>query len=159
MKQSVWVLAMANRAGFTLIEVMVSVLIISTVVMALYSMSANSGFIYTKSIQDMKTNGYLSFLVANKNYGFDNISLDLDRLLEGYELENELRKELKATKVSILYEELQTIDMSKFDMKETPEYKENTKEQNQAQMLFEIGRTSLLFKEKSNASLLRLRIP
>jgi prepilin-type N-terminal cleavage/methylation domain-containing protein len=152
---------MVKRGGFTLIEVMVSVLIITTVVMALYTMNGNSSFIYTKSVKEMESNGYLSFLVANKKYGFENDSLDMERFLEGYDLESELRKKLKDTKVKIVYEELSTLDMSEFDIQEDApqEYQEEKREKQQAQMLFEIGRTSLLFEKKSTASIVRLRVP
>ncbi|MDY0121800.1 MAG: prepilin-type N-terminal cleavage/methylation domain-containing protein [Sulfurimonas sp.] len=152
---------MAKREGFTLIEVMISVLIISTVVMALYTMNGNSSFIYTKSVKEMESNGYLSFLVANKKYGFESDSLDMDRLLEGYDLEDALRQKLKAIKLKIAYDELYTLDMSEFDVKEdAPDaYQEDKKEKNQASMVFEIGKTSLVFEQKSNASVLRLRVP
>ena len=109
----------------------------------------------------MESNGYLSFLVANKKYGFESDSLDMERLIEGFALEDELRKKLKTIKLKITYDELYTLDMSEFDIKEDApeEYQEDKKEKNQASMVFEIGKTSLLFEQKSNASVLRLRVP
>lgn len=64
MKRSVSDLGMAKkmRKAFTLIEVMVSVMIITVVVMALYAMNGNTSFIYEKSVHAMPVNQYLSFL-------------------------------------------------------------------------------------------------
>lgn len=159
MKPCVSGLPMAKRAAFTLIEVMVSVMIITTVVMALYSMNGNSSFIYEKTIKNAKYTGYLSFLVANENYGFESDTLDLERLLEGFDLEDELRRDLKDTKLNIRYERVSTIDLSEFDMQEMPdEMQEDSKAKEQSQAIFEIGKTTMGFEDE-NIFLHRIRIP
>ena len=159
MKPCVSGLPMAKRSAFTLIEVMVSVMIITTVVMALYTMNGNSSFIYEKTLKNAQYTGYLSFLVANEKYGFESDTLDLERLLEGFELENELRRTLKEIKLTIRYDEVSTIDLSAFDMQDMPkEMQEDTKQKEQSGAIFEIGRSSLSFDEDV-AFITRIRIP
>lgn len=150
---------MAKRGAFTLIEVMVSVMIITTVVMALYTMNGNNSFIYEKTLKSAKYTGYLSFLVANDSYGFENDSGDLQRLVESFDLEDELRRTLKETKLTIRYDEVSTIDLSEFDMQDKPEEtQEDSREEEQSSALFEIGKSSLIFEEDV-AFITRIRIP
>lgn len=151
-------LLMAKRGAFTLIEVMVSVMIITTVVMALYSMNGNSSFIYEKTLSSGKYTSYLSFLVDNSAYGFESDSLDLERLVEDFEIEDDLRRSLKDTKIKISYDEVTTIDLSEFDMQDLPdEMQEDSKQEEQNNAIFEIGKTSLHFDDDS-AFITRIRI-
>jgi len=100
------------RDAFTLIEVMVAVMIISVVIMALMQMYANSTHIFTSMKQQTKINQYSSFLISNENYGFDDKNIYLHALVRDFDVENDLRRELKEIKIKMLYKTLETIDIS-----------------------------------------------
>jgi len=115
MKLSVLVWGMAKqglpqRDGFTLIEVMVSVMIISVVIMALIKMYANNTHIYTTLKLQTDTNQYSSFLISNDDYGFENKEVRLNDLLGEFDLNDDLRRKLKMIKVKLTYQELQQIE-------------------------------------------------
>jgi prepilin-type N-terminal cleavage/methylation domain-containing protein len=137
------------RRAFTLIEVMVSVMIISVVIMALLQMSANSIHIFSATKSQLKTNQYLSFLIANKDYGFENKNIYLYDLIQDFEVEDDLRRALKKIKVAILYQELESIDLS--------EDTNNTQETSNSGIVLEIGKSVLKAKDDSS-SMMRLRI-
>ena len=137
------------RRAFTLIEVMVSVMIISVVIMALLQMNANNTHIFSATKKQLKTNQYLSFLIANKDYGFEDKNIYLDDLIQDFEVENDLRRELKRIKVAIVYQELESIDLSE-DMNDTQESSNSV-------IVLEIGKSVLKTKDDSS-SMMRLRI-
>jgi len=101
-----------ERDAFTLIEVMVAVMIISVVIMALMQMYANNTHIFTSMKQQTKINQYSSFLISNENYGFNDKNIYLHALVRDFDLENDLRRELKDIKIRMLYKKLETIDIS-----------------------------------------------
>ena len=102
----------ADRDAFTLIEVMVAVMRISVVIMALMQMYANNTHIFTSMKQQTKINQYSSFLISNENYGFNDKNIYLHALVRDFDLENDLRRELKDIKIRMLYKKLETIDIS-----------------------------------------------
>lgn len=134
------------RKAFTLIEVMVAVLIISVVVMALFEMKGNSSHIFLNLTQKLETNQYLSFLISNDDYGFEQDTITADKLLKDFDLERDLRQNLKKVKVDLIYQKLEDIDMN-----------EQEDENLSSGMIFEIGKT-ILKTEKSSASLPRIRL-
>ena len=152
-----------GRKAFTLIEVMVSVVIISTVIMALIKLFANNTHIFSSLQKKNQMSQSLSFMMSNYNYGFSDEKVSLDDLLEDFDVESDLRRELKASKVEIVYTEIDTIDMSEFDGtdEENEElYDEDVEEEvkeSSSNLVFEIGRT-VLKNEDSSAALLRIRL-
>ncbi|OIP55183.1 MAG: hypothetical protein AUK54_04340 [Helicobacteraceae bacterium CG2_30_36_10] len=141
------------KSAFTLIEVLVSVMIISVVIMALIKMNANNTHIFSSLKQQTKTNQYASFLIANEEYGFENKSVLINDLLSEFDLQNDLRRELKNIKAEIIYQELQLIDMSEEDSTlETAEDTEVT-----SNIILEIGK-SILKTDESSTALLRIGI-
>ncbi|MBE0513717.1 prepilin-type N-terminal cleavage/methylation domain-containing protein [Sulfurimonas sp.] len=94
----------AQRGGFTLLEVMIAVMILSVVIMALLQMYANGAHIFKSVNMKSQTNQYISFLVANKKYGFKNDTFSLDKLVDEFEIEDELRRELRDIKVELLFD-------------------------------------------------------
>lgn len=114
MKRFVSVSLMANmprcRSAFTLIEVMLSVLIITLVIAALYSMRANSSFLMQQTVQKNHVQNAQSFLLGNYDYGFIKESVTLDKLLEGFDVEDTLRRRLKNEKLLIDYMPTDSID-------------------------------------------------
>ena len=135
-----------SRRAFTLIEVMVAVMIISVVIMALLEMQGNSSHIFSKFSSQIKVSQYSSFFISNKDYGYEDESVSLDDLLNEFRVEDDLRRELKEIKAKIVYEELDTIDMSESDEEEVS-----------VGMVFEIGKTILNIDDYSTA-LVRFKI-
>jgi len=125
-------------------EVMVAVMIISVVIMALLEMQGNTTQIFSKVGNTLKLNQYTSLFISNKDYGFENKSVDLDDLLSEFKVENELRRELKTIKVKVDYQELKRFDMSEI-------------EEGSSNMVFELGKTTLNVDD-SFASIVRFRI-
>lgn len=150
----------SSKKAFTLIEMMISVIIISTVILALLEMQGNTNFIFSKLKSKLSINQYLSFFIANDKYGFDKDSISLDDLISDFKVENELRRELKEIKVKVIYEELDTIDMSEMDEEDVEaivEVEDGEVKDTDSSIVFEIGRT-VLELEDSSASLMRFRI-
>jgi len=140
------------RAGFTLIEVMIAVVIISTVIMALLEMRGNSSHLFLNFGKKLEVNQFASFLVSNSEYGFEDDKTTLDKLLSDYDITDDLRRELKNTKLEILHQELKTIDTS-----EDSEELEDSDENISSSMVFEISKSLMKFEETST-SLIRFRV-
>ena len=126
------------RKGFTLIEVMVSVLIISLVIAGLLEMRGNGTHKLLSLKKQISTNEFNSFLIGNKKYGFESTSGSSDKLLSEFRLESDLRKELKKINIKVKYKIIDSIDMG-------------------SGMIFEIGKTTLNVDE-SSSSLTRLKL-
>ncbi|MFA5233623.1 MAG: prepilin-type N-terminal cleavage/methylation domain-containing protein [Sulfurimonas sp.] len=95
-----------QRDGFTLLEVMIAVMILSVVIMALLQMYANGAHIFKSADMRSQTNQYISFLTGNEKYGLQNDTFSLDALVEEFEVEDELRRELRDIKVELLFESI-----------------------------------------------------
>ena len=110
MKRSVSALDM--RKGFTLVEVMVAVLIISVVIMALLQMRGHSAHIFSSLSDKTKANAYLSFMLSNDAYGFESQTLTADVLLGDFDLDDGLKEALKQVRIELLYQELDPIELN-----------------------------------------------
>ena len=139
-------LAWDMRKAFTLLEVMVAVLIISIVIMALLQMRGHSAHIFSSLTQKLQVNQYLSFLVSNDDYGFEQDNLTADKLLKDFDVERGLRQSLKKVKIDLIYQELDPIDLAELD-----------DENLSSGMIFEIGKT-ILKTDVSSVSLPRIRL-
>ena len=152
-----------GRSAFTLIEVMVSVVIISTVIMALIKLFANNTHIFASLQKKNETSQSLSFMMSNYNYGFEDDKITLYDLVEDFDLESDLKRKLKDTKIELIYQELDKIDMSEFDGtdKENEDlYEEDVEEDVKnasSSLVFEIGKTVLKTGDSSSA-LMRIRL-
>lgn len=133
-----------NKA-FTLIEVMVAVMIISVVIMALVKMYANNNFLLTSYKKQIRSNEDLYFLIGNKDYGFEDKDTYLYNLVQEFDIDDDLRRKLKQTKVKIIYQEVKTMDLSD---------DENGSGTN---MVLEIG-NSIVKTDTASSAMLRLRI-
>lgn len=133
-----------SKSAFTLVEVMVAVMIISVIIMTLLKLQGNTNHIYSRLDKSLNINQYSSFLISNKEYGFENKSIVLDDLLSEFELEDKLRRELKNIKLNITYNELESIDM------------QESKETN-SQVTLEVGK-SLLKTDDSITSIIRFKL-
>jgi prepilin-type N-terminal cleavage/methylation domain-containing protein len=137
------------KRGFTLIEVMVAVMIISIVIMGLLQMYSNNTHIFSAIKKQIKTNQYVSFLVSSDDYGFENKDIYLYDLVKDFDFESDLKRELKAIKAKVIYEEIETIDLS--------EDSNESQNAGSSAVVLEIGRTVLQSDEFSTA-FMRLKI-
>lgn len=133
------------RAAFTLIEVMVAVMIISVVILAMVQMYSNNSFLFDSYKKHAKISQYSSFLIANKEYGYEEKRVTLYDLLNEFDMENDLRRRLKQQKVELDYKVLKNIDLSEESNESAP------------QMSLEIGE-SLLRMNKNSVALMRLQL-
>jgi len=146
-----------RKAAFTLIEVMVAVVIISVVIMAFIKLFANNSHIFSTLDEKSKNNQYLSFLISPSDYGLENKEIVLYDLVQEFDLEDALRRDLKNIKVKLVYQELETIDMGEYESISESEIQEENKEEKIASsMVFEIGKTVLKIQNTS-VSMLRIR--
>ena len=140
---------MPKRGAFTLIEVMVSVMIISVVIAALLQMRGNTS---NKLIQLNKmnlSNQYTSFLISvDDKYTKEDSHMDMKRLVEEFDLDTDLRKKLSSIPLELSYKKIKTIDMSKSDNEDNSE---------QSQIVFEIGQTTMHTKSFTN-NLIRVQL-
>jgi len=143
-----------NRRGFTLIEVMVAVMIVSVVIAALLQMQGSTidKFFGIKNM--MKTNQYSSLLLSQREkYGFEKSHLSMYQLVEDFDLESDLRRRLKRDRLSLDYKELATYDTSEYN--DTTD--ENSETTGSLGVVFEIGKTIFKIKDDSH-SFIRIKI-
>lgn len=133
-----------SKKGFTLIEVMIAVVIISTVIMALLVMRGNSSHMFMSFSDKLELNQYISFLTSNTKPNGDNNTTTIENILSDFDINDDLRKKLKNIKVKIIYQELTQIDLS-----------QNNNENNSSSKIFEINKM-ILKTDKTSTSLLRL---
>ena len=128
-----------KRDAFTLLEVMVAVLIVSVVIATIFQLKgdANTKLFFLQSA--INETQYNSFLLGNsQKYGFGKSNISLNELVNEFDLESDLRRELKAVKVSINYDKKDAIDIP-------------------TGSVLEIGKTKLESKNFST-SILRVRL-
>lgn len=145
---------MSKREGFTLIEVMVAVMIISVVVAALLQLQSNNTESFRHLRQIQRNLQHLSLLSGSK-YGYENDTITLDRTLDRFDIEDDLRRELKAVRVNLLYQPLERIDTKEFDVALGETNASSTEE---SPLVIEIGRTVMQLPSGS-VSLMRIRLP
>jgi len=129
----------SKKDGFTLIEVMVAVMIVSVVVAALWQMrgDATQKFLFLEKMQ--KSNEYATFLLGNaQKYGFDKSTISMRNLLDDFDLESDIRRKLKEIKVTLSYEVIDAID-------------------DNDSMVLEVGQTTMDF-EDTHLSMVRMRL-
>jgi hypothetical protein len=92
---------------------MVAVMIVSVVIASLLTLQGNSSHILMKLQQNQESDHFSTFLLYNKDYGMQKHKeeISLYRLVEDFDMDDDLRRELKSKKVTIEYKELQKIDL------------------------------------------------
>jgi prepilin-type N-terminal cleavage/methylation domain-containing protein len=147
-----------GRNAFTLIEVMVAVMIVSVVIAALLQMKGNTNHKFIQLKKIVTENQYNTFLISvDDKYSFETSNTDLYRLVDNFDLENDLRRKLKSIKTKVSYEKLDVYDSGDLsdDSEENEEGEEG--ENGGIDIIFEIGKTSLKSEEFS-LSLMRVKI-
>jgi len=96
-------------------------MIVSVVIAALLKMRGDTNHLFMKIQKDQHYTQLSTFLVWNKKYGLDKSHTTLYNLVDDFDMDDELRRELKQTTVDIEYKELKRIDieMNTFTVGET----------------------------------------
>ena len=129
-------------------EVMVAVMIVSVVIAALFQVRGDASNKLSNIKKMIETNQYNSFLLFTDKYGFDTSRINMQSLVDDFDLESDLRRKLNAIKLNLEYQELQVIDTNEF----------NSSEQDASTgLIFEIGNSMMKSKEFTS-SLLRIKI-
>lgn len=158
------------RKGFTLIEVMVSVVIISVVIGALLQIFSNNTHFFSqfKSKIDLAWRSSL-LLYQDEIGGFkekkdDEIEEDifLDELVKKFNIDDDLRRELKKIEADVTYKAVSIIETDEMEMdvnesdQELATQYEEAKEKSDGVVL-EIGKTSFKIGDEST-TFLRLNL-
>jgi hypothetical protein len=121
-------------------------------------MFANNTHIFSTLTQKSKINSYISLFISNPDYGLEDKKISLDDLVSDFDLQSDLRRELKETKAEIIYQELESIDLREYDEDEsTSNFSENEVANTDSGIIFEIGKSSIKIYD-SSASLLRIKL-
>ena len=91
---------------------MVAVMIVSVVIAALFKLRGDTNHLFSKIQESQKNSCYATFLLWNQKYGLDKAKtkVDLYRLVEEFDMDDALRRELKAHKAEINYNRVDTIE-------------------------------------------------
>ena len=154
------------RRGFTLIEVMVSVVIISVVIATLLQLFGSNARIFEISQKKVNISMLGSLLVGVTDLGMEKEEIFLDDLIGDFKVENELRQTLKDKKVYIDYEELLILDGADFEEEAQKIVDENDvsggdeidAEQSSGALSIEIGRTIFRLNDQTS-SFTRIKLP
>jgi len=102
-------------------------MIVSVVIAALLKLRGDTNHLFMQIQQSQKQSTTGTFLLWNRNYGLDDSSTNLYRLVENFDIDDDLRRELKNIKVEIKYKRIKDIelDMMTFEVGETELYSED----------------------------------
>lgn len=150
---------MQQRAGFTLIEIMVSVVIISTVVMAILQLFSNNTRFFLNLDGRSTLISQASLLIGAKDYGFESKKVTLYDLIDGFDVDNDVRRTLKSYVIELDYIEVMRLDADDMadNAEELREEDETERETSSGSASLEIGRTTLKSKDQ-RSSFLRIKL-
>jgi len=143
-----------STPAFTLVEVLVSVVIISVVIGALLQIFSNNAFTFRSVNTKITETNRVTLLIGNTLYGLEDDKVPLDELLKEFNLEDELRRRLKKVKVEILYTELQSIDFddaAEAIAQDSDEDQGLIQDAAEASSALEIGRTTMIIDHQSSS--------
>jgi len=150
--------------AFTLIEVLVSVMIISVVIGALLQLFSTNSHSFSSVQQKILQTHKTSLLLGNAVYGYEKKSIDLAELVKDFNIDDDLRRKLKREKVTIIYTEVTSVDFDDAAESIAEIQKEDNlnneaieTESGAATNSIEVGRTTLKLAEQSS-SFLRVKL-
>jgi len=146
------------RKGFTLLEVMIAVMIISLVIGVLLQLYSNN----TRLFSSMRGHSELcmrsSLLIGNQDYGYENESVTLDRLVQDFDIDDDLRRKLKKYKTKISYNQVKDLEQESEQLHASVETYDEQNQDGLKETSMEIGRSSFEMDEFQTAYLrLKLR--
>jgi prepilin-type N-terminal cleavage/methylation domain-containing protein len=149
--------------GFTLLEVLVAVMIIAVVIGSLIQLFANNASTFASVRQKILHTNTTSVLLGNEIYGYEKTKTDLAELVKDFNIDDDLRRQLKNVKVEIVYSEVTSIDfgeaaesIAELDSSDTGE-DSLIQEATEAVTALEIGRTTMKVNDQSS-SFLRVKL-
>lgn len=141
------------RKGFTLIEVMVAVVIISLVIGVLLQLFSNN----TRLFSSMRGHSELcmrsSLLIGNIQYGYENEKVSLADLVQDFDIDDTLRQKLKKYKAKITYSTVKELDTRKKEIDDIVEPYIGNNDEGLKERAMEIGRSSFEMDEFQTAYL------
>jgi prepilin-type N-terminal cleavage/methylation domain-containing protein len=145
--------------GFTLIELMVAVMIISVVIASLLQLFSNNTTLFNNVQTQVGSTVQGTLLLGNREIGFEKETVSLDELVKGFDIDDELRRSLKTKKAFITYTEVRSMDLSDMEGASGEEGtdEEIVAEEGEMAQALEIGRTTLKIGDQSS-SFLRLKL-
>jgi len=150
--------------GFTLIEILVSVMIISVVIGSLLQLFSTNSHTFSSIEKKIHHTNTTTLLLGNNIYGYEDKTTDLAELVKDFNVDDTLRRKLKSQKVEIIYTEVKSFDFS--DAAETLTDNNLSSSQanegevtdaSQATASLEIGRTTLK-TDSYSSSFLRIKL-
>ena len=145
------------RRGFTLIEVMIAVMVISIVIGVLLQLFSNNTRLFSSMRGHCELCMRSSLLVGNSDYGYKNEKVSLAELVRDFDINDELRQKLKRYEAKITYTRIKELDKEEEKVdKEVASYI-GEEEENLQKPSMEIGRSSFQMNEFQTAYL-RLRL-
>jgi len=98
-----------NKQGLSLIEVLISVMLISVVIVAILQIKENNLYFLDKTQQSSKFNSYIYLLSLDNSKNLRDTNIYLSDKFDFKD--DDIRKELKQIKINIKDEELDTIEL------------------------------------------------
>jgi len=145
------------RKGFTLLEVMISVMIISLVIGVLLQLYSNN----TRLFSSMRGHSELcmrsSLLIGNSEYGYENKKVNLAQLVREFNINDALRQKLKKYEAKITYTHVKELNEGIQKIDATVEHLISESEEGLKKHSMEIGRSSFEMDEFQTAYL-RLKL-
>lgn len=165
MKPSASVWRMPKHAkAFTLIEVLVSVMIIAVVIAALLQLFANNAHTFSSVQEKINQTNRTSLILGNKVYGYEKKSVDLAELVKDFNIDDALRRKLKKEKVEIIYTEVTSVNFDEAaesiadsEQAKDADVQEGVTDVSAATNSLEIGKTTVKFNGESS-SFLRVKL-
>lgn len=141
------------RRGFTLIEVMIAVMIISLVIGVLLQLFSNN----TRLFSSMRGHSELcmrsSLLIGNTQYGYENEKVSLADLIQDFDIDDDLRQKLKKYKAEITYTPVKELDTRQKEIEDIAEPYMQDNAEGLKEQAMEIGRSSFEMDEFQTAYL------
>ena len=145
------------RKGFTLLEVMISVLIITLVIGVLLQLYSNN----TRLFSSMRGHSELcmrsSLLIGNSEYGYEDDKVTLAELVREFDIDDGLRRKLKKYEAEIRYTRVKELAEEREEIGGAIEPYATENEEGLKERSMEIGRSSFQMDEFRTAYL-RLKL-
>ena len=145
------------RKGFTLLEVMISVMIISLVIGVLLQLYSSNTSLFSSMRGHSELCMRSSLLIGNSEYGYEDKKTNLAELVRDFEVNDELRKKLKKYEAKITYTRVKELDKATQKLDEAVEPYIPESEEGLKRRSMEIGRSSFEMDEFQTAYL-RLKL-
>jgi len=153
-----------QRTAFTLIEVLVSVMIISVVIAALLQLFATNSHSFASIEKKIRQTNKTSLLLGSTLYGYEKKKIDLAELVKDFDIDDDLRRKLKREKVEIIYTEVLSVDfdaaaisLGEAQKDENSDGEAVISETAEATNALEVGRTTMKINSQSS-SFLRVKL-